>query len=721
MVDDMGFSDLGYHGGEIETPNLDALARGGVRFSQFYNSGRCCPTRATLMTGLHPHQVGIGHMTQSPNSTRGKDRPPAYQGYINEKCVTVAEVLKERGYATLMAGKWHLGYNAKDRWPLQRGFEKYFGCISGATRFFHPEDPRGMTFMNEKVANPESTTDEAFYTTDAFTDYAIRFLKEERDGKKRPSFLYLAYTAPHWPLQAFEDDVARYRGKYGMGWDKLRRQRHKRQVELGLIDPKWKLSPRTPGIPDWDSLDDSKKDEMDLKMAVYAAMVDRVDQNIGKLVAFLKESGMYDDTLILFLSDNGACQEGGMLGRGNFHDIEKRNLENGNSYGEAWANAGSTPFRLYKHFAHEGGSATPFFMHWPAGIPARNDWFREPAQLIDIMPTILDVAGASYPEEARGNSLPALDGISLRPAMGGGRLKRKDPVFIEHENNAFVRDGNWKLVGRGVAAAQGVDTSKWELYDMVNDRTETTDLADSNPGVVKALAAKWSAWAERAGVYPKVTPGQAKTVANGSEPLPNPPQVNGRPFTVTASVRQKNPQGVVLSQGGLRFGWALHFVKGKPAFSLRNQGDLTTLVADQPVSGVIDLSVSLDEETLSIAVNGNTVARRKSPGLLAEQPAIGLFLGEDGVDPVGRYKTPNRFNGKVLSHKITAVAPKVTMRTPWGEQVAPADVWREYPRPALRRDNWTNLNGHWDYAVTGMDVKSAPKRPLRHRGAALGC
>lgn len=511
MVDDMGFADLGYHGSEIDTPNIDALAHGGVRFSQFYNSGRCCPTRATLMTGLHPHQTGIGWMTQPPNSDRGKTQPPAYQGYLNRKCVTIGEVLRGAGYGTLMAGKWHLGYNDQSRWPLQRGFERYFGCVSGATRFFHPEDPRGMAFGNQKVANPKSTTDEAFYTTDAFTDYGMRFIHEHRrEVKDKPFFLYLAYTAPHWPLQAFEDDVAKYRGRYRIGWDKLREQRLKRQREIGLIDPRWDLSDRTPGIPAWDSLDEKKRDEMDLKMAVYAAMIDRVDQNVGRLVSFLRKSGIMDDTLIMFLSDNGACQEGGMFGRGNFADVKKRNQSSANSYGEAWANAGNTPFRLYKHYVHEGGASTPFFMHWPKGIKPRQDWYREPGQLIDLMPTIIDVAGAKYPQRFHGNEIPALDGVSMRPAFAGKSLGRQQPIFVEHENNAFVRDGDWKLVGKGVSAQPGVIRSKWELYNIRDDRTETKDLAAMFPDRVKRMADQWDAWAKRAQVYPMGTRGGGK-------------------------------------------------------------------------------------------------------------------------------------------------------------------------------------------------------------------
>ncbi|MEM1293843.1 MAG: sulfatase-like hydrolase/transferase [Verrucomicrobiota bacterium] len=710
MVDDMGFSDLGYHGGEIDTPHLDQLAQDGVRFSQFYNSGRCCPTRATLMTGLHPHQTGIGWMTQPPGNTRGKDGPPAYQGFINKQCVTIGEVLKGNGYATLMAGKWHLGNNEQDQWPLQRGFEKYYGCIAGATRFFYPQAPRGMTLGNQQVEKPESTTDEAFYTTDAFTDYAIRFLKEEQQGKNRPSFLYLAYTAPHWPLQAFEDDIAKYRGKYKMGWDELRKARHQKQIDLGLIDPEWDLSPRTPGIPDWDSLNAKKQDDMDLKMAVYAAMVDRVDQNIGKLVRYLKEAGTFDNTLILFLSDNGACQEGGMFGRGNFADIEERNQQTANSYGEAWANAGSTPFRLYKHFAHEGGSATPFFMHWPTTIAKHADWYSEPSQLIDVMPTILDVTGAKYPKRFHGNQIPALDGVSLRPAFKAKTLNRKDPIFIEHENNAFVREGGWKLVGRGVAATEGVESEKWELYNMITDRTETRNLAKSNPGVVKSLAAKWDTWAARVGVYPKKLPNAKppaeKSTKQVSKELPNPPQLKGREFMVSVSIDDSRPSGVALSHGGVAFGYALHFIDGCPAFSVRNDGKLSSVKARHPVSGKATISAALTAEQLSLAVNGVRVATAPSAGLLKNQPAIGLYLKEDWKDAVGDYKAPNRFSGKVLNHKFEVVTAKVSMRTKWGREVTPENVWSEYPRPAMKREGWTNLNGHWDYAVTSKDAKT---------------
>ncbi len=711
MVDDMGFSDLGYHGGEIETPNLDALARGGVRFSQFYNAGRCCPTRATLMTGLHPHEAGIGWMTSEPDRERGEGAPAAYQGHLNERCVTLAEVLRGAGYGTYMTGKWHLGQTEMEDRPLQRGFDRYYGCLSGATRFFQPEGSRGMTLDNDPDKTPASTTDRPFYTTDAFTDHAIRFLnghtKEKQDN---PFFLYLAYTAPHWPLQAHEEDIAKYRGKYLAGWDKLREDRHRRQIELGLIDEKWPLSEKTEGIPDWGSLDEKTRDEMDLKMAVYAAMVDRVDQNIGKLVSFLKEKGRYENTLILFLSDNGACQEGGMLGRGEFRDAAKRNEEHQNSYGEAWANAGSTPFRLYKHYLHEGGAATPFFMHWPASIAPHEKWYGDAAQLIDLMPTLIDVAGANYPAERKGETTVPLDGISLRPAFTGGALNRNQPLFAEHETNASVREGSWKLVGESVAMPDGTRAKQWELYDLTQDRTELNNLAATNPAKVKELAARWETWAARVGVYPRaegqpnVKVAETKAVAES-----DPPQIEGRAFSLTATLKSPKPEGVALAHGGNQFGYALHFVEGRPVFAIRKAGELTELSAPDPVKGKITVTARLDAETMTLSIDGKEVARCPSPGLIEKQPVKGLYLGQDIPDAVGNYTTPNRLNTKLLSHRIDVVVPKVVMRTEWGEKVTPENVWQEYPRPAMSRENWTNLNGLWDYAVTPKSDSAPPR------------
>ena len=505
MVDDMGFSDLGCYGSEIHTPNIDQLASEGVRFSRFYNGSRCCPTRATLMTGLHPHLTGIGHMTNPPNTKQhdAGQEYPNYRGFLNRQCVTLAEMLKPAGYATLMAGKWHLGFNAEERWPLQRGFEKYYGCISGATRFFYPKAPRCMTEGNTFEVEPVSTTDRPFYTTDAFTDHAIQFIKEEKAGADRPFFLYLAYTAPHWPHQAHEEDIAKYRGLYMQGWDAIRKQRYEKQIELGLIKPEWELSPRDERVPAWDTLDAAKQDEMDLRMAVYAAMIDRLDWNIGKLMGELETMGVSGNTLILFLSDNGACAEGPVLGRGEIMDPAKRNQDEYNHYGAAWANVSSTPFRLYKHFTHEGGSATPFFMRWPDRIKPEESWYGSPAQLIDIAPTLLEVAGAEYPETVLGTAIPPLRGVSLSPAFDGHAIPRTAPMFSEHEDNAFIMNGDWKLVGRAVSVFDGPKAERWELYNLAEDRTELNNLADAMPELTQRMAAAWLKWAMEDKVYPK--------------------------------------------------------------------------------------------------------------------------------------------------------------------------------------------------------------------------
>lgn len=505
LVDDMGFSDLGCYGGEIQTPNIDALAQGGMKFSRFYNNSRCCPTRASLMTGLSAAKAGVGTMSNMTNSNKHDHGPdfPGYRGFLNQQCVSIAEVLKPAGYATLMTGKWHVGAYEKSRWPLQRGFEKYYGCLDGAMRYFYPEKPRGIHFMNEPDTTLRSTSDRIYYTTDAFTDYAIQFIEEEKTGDDRPFFLYLAYTAPHWPIQAHEEDIDKYRETYTKGWDKLREQRYKKQVELGLINPNWELSPRAQDVPAWDSLDDEKKKEMSLRMAVYAAMIDRVDQNIGKLMATLEKMGIADNTLIMFLSDNGACHEGGILGRGPIESIEERNLSKNVSVGEAWANASNTPFRLFKSYTHEGGAATPFLIYWPKQIKPSSTWYDQPAHVLDIMPTLVELIRADYPKTYNGNEIYPMEGVSLLPAFNGKPLNRTRPLCSDHFGNAFIMDGNWKLVGEKVAGNQGPDESKWELYNLAEDRTELNNLASQMPEKVKQMSAQWMKWAKEKNVYPK--------------------------------------------------------------------------------------------------------------------------------------------------------------------------------------------------------------------------
>lgn len=490
MADDMGYSDIGCYGGEIQTPHLDSLAKGGLRFTQFYNTARCCPTRAALLTGLHQHMTGIGHMTETPKGPR-KDARPAYQGYLNRNCVTMAEVLGQAGYHTIMAGKWHLGYHGKQKWPRQRGFDRYYGCIAGATSFFKPSGKRGITLENQNLDPP---SDPDYYTTDAFTDYAIKFLDEHDDD--RPFFLYLAYTAPHWPLHARNEDIAKYVGEYrDIGWDQLRVQRLAKQKQLGIVADSMDLPPRDEGARAWSDLEPQQKEELDYRMAVYAAMIDRMDQNIGRVVTWLQDHGKLENTLLLFLSDNGGCAEPYRdLGGGKFSDINNPNTSGAVSYGQGWANASNTPFRKFKVFSHEGGISTPLIVHWPQGLDlAPGSITHAPAQLIDLMPTILEVTGATYPETFANHPIHPLEGVSLAPTLAGKKRKPAQWMFWEHAGHAAVRNGDMKaLLPRSF--------EKWQLYDLSTDRQERYDLADKFPDKVKTMAEKWNEWATSHGV-----------------------------------------------------------------------------------------------------------------------------------------------------------------------------------------------------------------------------
>ncbi len=495
LSDDMGYSDLGCYGGEVETPNLDALAQNGLRFTQFYNGARCCPTRASLMTGCYPHQTGIGHMTNTPKNFKQHDLGLAeYRGFLNRNCVTIAEVLKEAGYSTLMSGKWHLGISEKEKWPLQRGFDKFYGIIAGASNFFKPEYPRGITYMNDTI----SITDEDYYTTDAFTDYAINFIDESKQENDKPFFLYLAYTAPHWPLHAPQEVVEKYKGKYMGGWSELRNTRYTRMKELGLIDHNWDLTKQD--SREWDSLNDEQRTELDLRRAIYSAMVDRMDQNIGNLITYLEDQKILDNTLIIFLNDNGACAEFAELGSGPAEQLETKEgyvL----SYGRAWANASNTPYREYKHWVHEGGIGTPFIVHWPNVIPKEKNGtlIKEYGFLPDIMATCVNVANANYPTTYNGQQIVPTSGKSLLPLFEGENKRiHTEPIFWEHEGNKAVRLGKYKLVSKW---NKDLETN-WELYDLVADRTEMHNLAGTMPEKVAEMQLMHEDWAKKNNVLP---------------------------------------------------------------------------------------------------------------------------------------------------------------------------------------------------------------------------
>ena len=486
LADDMGFSDIGCYGGEVATPNLDALAHNGLRFTQAYNAARCCPTRAALLTGLYPHQTGMGKMVSNLES-RPHEGP--YQGYLNNHCVTLAEAIKPAGYKTYMAGKWHVGEKPA-HWPRQRGFDRYFGLISGASSYWEILQQPGR--MRQMALDDEPFTPEPgkFYMTDAFTDHAEQYINEHEGDD--PFLLYLAYTAPHWPLHAWEGDIAKYRGRYDRGWDVLRQERYERLVKLGIIRPEWALSPRDSEVPAWEDVPEEDRKQWRELMPVYAAMVDRMDQGIGRVVEALRRKGQLDNTLIIFLSDNGGCDE----------SIEGRKLnqpgtepgERGSyvAYRKPWANASNTPFRLFKKYIHEGGIATPFICHWPEGIPARGTFSHEVLHCIDIMPTCLGVAGATYPSEFKGRAVTPVAGIDLTPVLVGGTWAGHDHLCWEHYGNRGIRQGKWKLV----ATSKG----EWQLFDLEADRTELNDRSVNMPEKAAALLAMWESWAKAVGV-----------------------------------------------------------------------------------------------------------------------------------------------------------------------------------------------------------------------------
>jgi arylsulfatase A-like enzyme len=521
LSDDMGFCDLGCYGSEIKTPNLDALAAGGLRFTQFYNTARCCPSRAALLTGLYSHQAGVGHMTDSHHDLDG------YLGDLNDRCVTIPQVLKPAGYGTYMVGKWHVtshvGPNGpKYNWPIQRGFDQFYGTILGAGNFF---DPGALTRQNTMISafNDPEYKPQQYYYTEALSDQACRMMDDHQKAHAaQPFFLYMAYTAAHWPMHALEKDIAKYKGKYDGGYEPIRKARFERMKQMGLIDPTWDLSPRE---GDWDKVENKAWEAR--CMEVYAAMIDNMDQGIGRIVETLKKNGQFDNTLILFMQDNGGNLETvgrqGNVARKAEPSLPKLPPEHINlsgrpkqtrdgypvlsgtgvmpgpsdtfiAYGKSWANVSNTPFREYKHFVHEGGIATPLIAHWPAGITRKNELEKQPGHLIDVMATCVDLAGADYPKEFAGKAITPMEGRSLRPAFKGEAISR-DAIFWEHEGNRAVREGDWKLV----ATAAG---GKWELYNMAVDRTEMHDLATSEPQRATDLATKWEAWAKRAHVLP---------------------------------------------------------------------------------------------------------------------------------------------------------------------------------------------------------------------------
>ena len=488
LVDDMGFSDLGCFGSEIQTPNLDSLAANGLRFSQFYNSARSCPTRASLLTGLHPHQAGMGWMAGTKYSNYGND---AYEGTINKSCVTMGEVLRSAGYFTAMTGKWHVGSTG----PHLRGFDRSYE----ASAFYYLNDSEGSHSINidgVSTKNGGDTDPANWYSSYKWAEWGNKYINEGI-SKQKPFFLYLAFNAPHFPVAAPDSVIKKYLGKYTDGWSELRKKRYARQKAIGLIDDKFVLTPDDDSWTAWNSLTAKQKAQQDSIMATYAACVDVMDQSVGRVIKNLKAKGVFENTLIVFMSDNGGNAEGLASGLGNNYATGP--IGSAMSYlrcGGGWASAQNTPFKEYKHYIHEGGIHTSFIAHWPNGISDKGAIRSQMGHVMDIMPTVVEVSGATYPSIYNSKPITPMQGVSLVPAFNNLNLNR-DTIVWEHEANRGIRIGNIKCVAKvkPIRLFTEADHNRWELYDLAADPTEMVNLATLQPEILRSMIADWERFA----------------------------------------------------------------------------------------------------------------------------------------------------------------------------------------------------------------------------------
>ena len=613
-----------------------------------------------------------------------------YRGDLNRNCRTMAEVLRSAGYGTYMAGKWHVTKSVrpdgpKDNWPRQRGFDRFYGTIHGAGSFY---DPNSLTRDNTQVSpvtDPEYQP-ETYYYTDAISDHAVRYVRDHQEQTPdKPFFVYVAYTAAHWPMHALPEDISSYKGFYDQGYAALRASRLKKMKDLGVVRDDVEMSAQA---EDWSKV---KHREWEIRcMEVYAAMVDRMDQGIGKIVRSLKETNTFDNTLILFMQDNGGCAEG--LGRGARNgltarpdgpqeamkpdelqfDMIPRKTRDGwpliqgpgvmpgpadtyIAYGRGWANVSNTPFREYKHWVHEGGISTPLIAHWPDGIQRHGELEHQPGHLIDIMATCVDLSGARYPTEEGGDRITPLEGRSLRPAFAGRQIER-EAIYWEHEGNRAVRVGDWKLVAKGANGA-------WELYNVNTDRAEQHNLAREQPKRVQELAAMWQAYAERAHVLP-LTPYNRRNnstlskkkkfqlTGDASLDRSQAPNIAGKAFQVELSVEKAGDKGVLIAQGGSAIGYALYLQGGKLHFVTRRGGKLSREEGKAPVTGLITLTLAKNGDVRVVDGDQVTLLTGNVGGLINQMPQDGLHVGRDEGGFVGPYDTPFPFNGEIGLVKI---------------------------------------------------------------------
>ncbi|MBG86210.1 MAG: arylsulfatase [Verrucomicrobiales bacterium] len=689
FADDMGYSDIGCFGSEIETPNLDGLAANGLRFTHFYNTGRCCPSRASILTGLYSHQADIGHMA-------GETGVRGYRDRLSFNAVTLAEVLGSAGYHTIMTGKWHLGWRDEGS-PTARGFQHFYGTRGYIDSYFTIV-PRTEIYLGEELVIPVTDKpinhlhpDQEWYTTDVFTDYAIHFIDEVRKQDDKPFFLYLAYNAPHFPLHAKPEDTKKYRGRYRDGWEGFRKNRHERLKELGMLNKSWPLSALD--VPKWETLTEQQRDDMDFKMALFAAIIDRLDQNVGRVVDHLKKIGELDNTLLVFVSDNGGTKETGLFGiKGDKHTVD--NYKDwarvggwSSSYGQGWANLSNTPFREYKRENHEGGVSAPFVIHWPKGFKAKGELRHQVAHLIDLMPTFVEVSGAKYPKSFKGKPIQEMEGRSLVPFLDSKRTESRT-LFWEHEGNRAVREGAWKLVGSR--------NGPWELYDASRDRTELNNLASAEPQKFASLKKKWDDWAKRVHVMTPEEYSEARKAFRRAAPLKGPTvrmdfkgkplrfmnkgvvvdkkakpawQFNGkswldlprdrapglfgsRTIRYTGRFHSKNANGVILAHGGDRMGLSVYLSDGKLSFAQCADWKRKVITSTRLGAGEHSFeAVRHADGRMTLSIDGGQSQSVKA-GLIGLDPGDSLQIGADTVKPVGEYEVPNQFNGTIRDLKI---------------------------------------------------------------------
>lgn len=674
MSDDVGYSDIGAFGGEIRTPEIDSLASNGRKFTQFYNTSRCCPTRASLLTGLYPHQTGIGHMIfDTPH--------PGYSRTLAPDAIMLAEVLQEAGYGTYLTGKWHLAPRGSDPediqyWPTRRGFDKFYGTIAGYGNYWNPRTLcRGETLITPEN-DPEYKPD-TFYYTDAINDNAISFLKQHEEEKgDQPFFLYISHTAGHWPLHAPEEEIDAYDGVYDEGYEAIHQQRVNRLRELNLVP---EVNNIAKPVGNWDSVEN--KDIEASLMETYAAMITRMDKGIGNVMDHLKKTGQFDNTIVFYFQDNGGCAVDWFRTdyehRENYEPMEPNELQTRSifsgplqtrdgrpvrmghdikpgpentyvGYKENWANVSNAPFQKYKRYVHEGGISSPLIVHWPERIApdGSEPLIREPTHVIDIMPTCLEAAGVEVPDKRKGVKVQPVEGVSLMPVLTeSGSLDRGEPIFFEHESNRAVRDGKWKLVA--------LEGEPWSLYDMSKDRGETNNLAETYPNTVARLAAEWYSWAERSRVLPvggwmdRVGETTLHLAQRDSLAPEESPLLKKSGFDLQVRVLKGPANGVLLAQGDNQNGFSLYLKNNILHLAMRRNGELEHLELDYLPEPPFTVIAGINRRgRAKLGIDDHRMLNFFSGGL-QENPKEGLSVGFDSLSPVGEYNSEFPFEGKL--------------------------------------------------------------------------